>query len=334
MFPSDLISASSESSSWDLFCREILAAYEPPIRAERTYRKLRSILADLGRRGVTAPDQLGVQLVTRLARDLAGSGLRSATVRGYLAYLSMVCAYAVAAGYLARSPFEFRRNWWAGLESEEEIDPPRHLPAEAIARVLHQADVEADADAGGWPEARVRALVYTAALTGLRRDELLRLAWAEVDLDRDGRGGMIRLAKGRRRRFKTVRSAQPVPIPPSLAPVLAGWRDRSGSPEWVFPATTRRDRPWTGGNVAGRALGRLQALGRRAGVAGLTFLVLRHSWATHAEALWRLTEPQIRRVLRHTTARTARDWYRHADEAGLRAAVAGVAYRSCTVLAP
>jgi integrase len=332
MFPSTSESTTDTDTDtvWAAFSAEILAAYEPPIRAERTYRKLRGVLSDLHRRGVRSPDQLGVQLVTRIARELAASGLRTATVRGNLAYLSMICAYAVAAGHLDRSPFDYRRNWWAGLESEEEEpDRPRHLPAESIARVLHQADAEADA--GGWIEARTRTLVYTAALTGLRRDELLRLGWSEVELDSDGRGGFVRLAKRRRRRFKTLKAIQPVPIPPSLAPVLAWWRERCGSAAWVFPAQRRRDRPWVGGNVAGRALGRIQALGRRAGVAGLTFLVLRHSWATHAEAIWRLTEPQIRRVLRHTTDRAARDWYRHADESGLRRAVAAVAY---PVLAP
>ena len=50
---------------------------------------------------------------------------------------------------------------------------------------------------------------------------------------------------------------------------------------------------------------------------GVTFQLLRHSWATHAESLWGLSEPLIQRMLRHTTERTQRH-YRHADLDNLR----------------
>jgi integrase len=54
--------------------------------------------------------------------------------------------------------------------------------------------------------------------------------------------------------------------------------------------------------------------------------MLRHSWATHAEARG-LGELMVQRQLRHTTKRTQKH-YRHADEANIAAAVGGFTIRS------
>ena len=88
-----------------------------------------------------------------------------------------------------------------------------------------------------------------------------------------------------------------------LVEVMAEWLPKAGS-DWAFPAT-RGAVPWTSGKPGSKPLDRLKAAGLRAGVEGLTFLSLRHSWATHAESLWGFSEALIQRVLRHTTPRTA-----------------------------
>ena len=63
----------------------------------------------------------------------------------------------------------------------------------------------------------------------------------------------------------------------------------------------------------------------RVGIPRLTWLSLRHSYATHGESLWQLGDGVIQRVLRHTRPLTQRS-YRHPDLVNLRQAVAGITY--------
>src|SRR5262249_48814096 len=72
-------------------------------------------------------------------------------------------------------------------------------------------------------------------------------------------------------------------------------------------------------------LDRVRRLGVRCGIEAMTLLSLRHSWATHAESAWGLSELQIQRVLRHTNTRTQKR-YRHADLANLCVALGAVSF--------
>jgi integrase len=81
---------------------------------------------------------------------------------------------------------------------------------------------------------------------------------------------------------------------------------------WLFPSITGSSN-WKGGCPGTKPLDRLHDVAKRAGVeGGMTFLSLRHSWATHAE-YHGYGPALIQRVLRHTTEQTAAKWYRHAD---------------------
>ena len=110
---------------------------------------------------------------------------------------------------------------------------------------------------------------------------------------------------------------------PSLADVLARWLPACGS-DWLFPNRSRSG-PWTGGYPGTKPLDRLKKAGEAVGVDGVTWKSLRHSWATHAESAWGLSEPAIQRVLRHTTPLAQRH-YRHADLANLAAMVRSVSF--------
>src|SRR5208337_3391992 len=115
------------------------------------------------------------------------------------------------------------------------------------------------------------------------RDEI-RLEARFIALTDRGRDGGYRL--------KTPGSEQPVPIPEALVPILTDWLShRLDAPvdfpipldfPWLFPTLNRRSN-WTSGPPGTKPVQRLQAVGKRAGVEGLTLLALRHSWATHAE---------------------------------------------------
>ena len=287
------------------FRAEVLALYEPPMRARATYFKIRQVLDELAAdRQIRGPRDLTPPAVARWIA--AHPGRRAVTTRSLLGSLRAICGYAVAVGYLTRSPWEFRRDWVRVEPGEEH---PRHHPAEAIARVLATLAIE---DCGPWRAGRLRALVALVAFTGVRKMEALGLETGDVDLP----GRMIRLRSNRWRRLKSAASGQPVPVAEALADVLAGWLPRTGS-DLLLPNRSGAG-PWTGGPPGYKPLDQVKAAGCRAGVRDLTLLSLRHSWATHAESLWGLSGPTIQRVLRHTSERTSREHYRHADLANLR----------------
>ena len=141
--------------------------------------------------------------------------------------------------------------------------------------------------------------------------EAHRLRWIDVD-----QANRVLFVTERDGRAKTVNSCQSVPIPASAATVLEEWRASAGGGDFVF-RQMEQDRPWNCAQPGYRPTDQLRMLGERADVPGLTLLSLRHSWATHAESAWGLTEAQIQRVLRHTNPRTQRG-YRHADMNNLR----------------
>lgn len=290
---------------------EVLALYDTPLRRPATRAKMRQALAEFAAhcrstRDIT-PGAIAAWLKAHPDRSptTADSVLRS---------FRAACSYAAAQGYLKSSPFAYRKTW---VEPDDPEDAGKHHPREAIARVLALLKSEAKS---GWENHRLFALAHTVALTGLRRGEALHLLAADCHLAER----WIGVPKHRRGyRAKTRASCAPVPCPDELADVLAGWLPLCGSP-WAFPGV-KSGRPWTGGPPGGKPLDRLKAAGLRAGVAGFTFLSLRHSWATHAESLWGLSELTVQRVLRHTTVRTQRK-YRHPDVGNLVAGVRSISF--------
>jgi integrase len=298
--------------TWGEFTSAVLALYDPPIRRIATRRKLEQVLAEFGEI-CRRPDDLTPGAIASWI--LAHPGRRPSTVSSLLGALSAACTYGRYAGLIRSNPFQFRspRGWvdW----SVPDLPPPVHSSA-AIARVLEAADGEA-LD-GGWREYRLRAVVYSAAYTGARRRELLGLAVADLDLV----GATIAIRPNAARPLKTAGSAARLPIAAPLAEVLADWVPRSGS-AWLFPCIRRRA-PWLEGPVGAKALDELKALGLRAGVHGLTFQSLRHTFASLAEG-WGLGELALQRILRHTSPRTQRT-YRHELPDVLREAAAKIRF--------
>lgn len=310
---------------------EMLALYLPPLRAKATYLKMRQVLELVADLEVRTTDDLTPQLIGRF---IASRPRRQSpnTTRSLLMSLRAACNYAVAMGYLERSPFAARRGWVRRARPTRR----QHHTLREIADVLEllRLDVAACRGWRRWRARRLHALVATFAYSGMRKQEVLHLRAEDLDFDR----GLILIEERDDFRPKTEDSAQPVPMAPDLAAILKSWLSHvedsprgartpwggwsgwpEGGPRWVFP-TIALDRPWLYGPAGEKALDQCKAAGRRAGVEGLTFQSLRHSWATHAEA-WGLSPAMIQRVLRHTSLDT--QWhYRHADLANL-SAVAG-----------
>jgi integrase len=309
------------------FATELLTLYEPPLRSIRTRDKMRfviRIIAELlGPEGSTA--DINPRLVARFIAGRPASEV-SVTTHFLLGYFRAACNYAKSQGYLVMSPFDYRKKWIKVTYEPKK----RHHSMEDIRSVLDLLAREA-ASGSAWPQWRSRRLLAVASLfayTGLRKEEGLRLQVEDVDLERR----MIFLMERKGRRLKTEASAQPVPIPDALLPILEDWlshrmdaEDGRTPPDcpWLFPGVTRKN-PWTSGPMGHRPLDSLKAAGERAGVHGLNFQSLRHSFATHAES-WGLSPAMLQRVLRHTSLGT-QSHYRHADLDNMRSAVDGISF--------
>jgi integrase len=303
------------------FRDEVLRLYDPPHRATATRRQVAQVMREISALEVKTTADLTPALVARYVESRP-PGQSPRTLHSVLRVLRSICNQAVISGVLRVSPFAARRvSQWTGR-----LGPPmekKHYSREEIRRVLTlmAQDVQTTAGYAQWRARRLYALTATIAYTGLRAvSEALFLHAADIKLE----ARFIALAdRGRDggQRFKTEGSEQPVPIPDALVPILRDWLEhRLDRPAdrpipldcpWLFPNITGSSN-WKSGCRGTKPLDRLQDVGKRAGVEGLTFLSLRHSWATHAE-YHGYGPALIQRVLRHTTEQTAAKWYRHAD---------------------
>lgn len=302
------------------FAPEVLALYSPPVRTVAALYKAKQVLRELGEAGALTTADLTVETITRWLTLYPDRSHETAI--GLLGYISPICKFACYKGYLARDPFEYRRQWLRetplpdSYDSDEDF-ASKHHTADAILRVLELLESERHF---AWKNHRLFALAATVALTGVRKDEALHFQVRDFrDLD-----GVLEIHP-RRRNCKTKRSAQPVIAPDELRTILRRWAPYCDGSPWLFP-TLDRTSPWRYGGPGHRPLDQLKAAGLRAGVEGFTFQSLRHSWATMAESRWGLTDLQIQRQLRHTRLSTQKH-YRHADVANLRAAIRGITYQ-------
>jgi integrase len=288
------------------FVRNILDLYRSLGRRPLTVQKMTQVLGELeellGPKATTA--DLTTSEIARW-RAQACAGRAPGTVVGLLSYIRAACSYAVGEGFLERMP-----NF---AKLRPKLPKNRVGPHQSLAELITLLDcLHARARTGGWKGRRDQAAFATAIYTGLRRDELLFLRRDDLDLP----GGIIRVVPLADRELKTAESAQPVPIPPGLRPILEGYLPDAGDVH-LFPGVNGKG-AWHGGRVDSRPIAFLRRAGEACGVHGLSWQSLRRSWATHAESAWGLSDPQIQRVLRHTSPLISRVHYRAADIANLR----------------
>lgn len=317
--------AARPTVGWSAARAELAALYAPPLAEKATWAKHRQVIVEWAGR-VTSPAAIDAVAVAEWLGDLARRGLRPGTIKTLRATFAAQCRHFVEQGYLAASPFAAKKF---RVRAGPKLD--RHHPREDIVRVLDRADSEWKNAYDRFSAGRLRALVYLVAMTGLRAREALLLARADVDFVR----GIVHV--GRRGKVKTEKSRRRVGLPDECAAVLREWLDwlaptdhrppTTDHCDWVFPQRRHRDKPWTGGGTKTRPLGHVQALGRRAGIANLSLLNLRHTWATAGESLWQFSDTLIQRQMGHSNT-TTQLGYRHSDVANLSAALRGISYRT------
>lgn len=218
------------------------------------------------------------------------------------AYLASVLSWAVRRGLLERSPAE-------GVRPIVSKRRERYLSAEEFERFGH-ALAEAEAE-GASPV--FAAAVRLLALTGMRRNEVLNLRWADLDLA----ANVIRLPDS-----KT--GAKRVPLAPPAVQLLIQLSARSGRhPAHVFPAA-RGDGPAVGLRKF------MVGIAERAGLEGVTPHVLRHSLAS-AAAQGGASLFLLSHALGHASTRTT-ERYSHHHLDPVAAAIAPAAERIATAM--
>jgi integrase len=311
---------------WAEFRAELLTLYTPPVVAPMTRGRLVQVLRELeALGGIETTADLTVQRVAQYVASRPPN--QSAyTLHGVLSVVRTICTYAETAGYLRINPFRLRKlSKWVRLPA---LSGKRHLSRDEIRRILDVARTHVD-ERTGWSQWRARRTLIVIAIiayTGVRKNECLYMRVTDVDLP-----NRILWVRGHGRRLKTSASEQPIPMPAALVPFIEDWlcHRLDGPVGWDIPAdcpylvpTLSRKAPWVSGSPGGKALDRLRAVAKLAGIEKATFQMLRASWATHAE-LNGMGEAMISRVLRHTTTSITKKHYRKADLANMAQAVEG-----------
>jgi integrase len=295
------------------FARAVLILYKPPLTAIATYRKTRQVLEELGQICPATADLTALAVARWVT---ANPSRRRSTVR---ALLSSLRAAINAAGdeHQIGNPFLTRQ---LHKFLPRTFHPPirRHHSAAEIGRVLLLADDEASG--GSWKARRRQCLLYLAAFTGARAKELLGALAEDIDLV----NAELHIRPNDRRPLKTESSTRCVPLPGPALDVARKWLTRPDRPSaWLIPHQ-RLDGPWFHGTTRNKPVSEIKALGKRAGLEGLTLLSLRHSFATSADRR-RIGPKALQDLMGHSTIKT--QWtYRHTDPEELRQAADRVTF--------
>lgn len=228
-------------------------------------------------------------------RRLGGSGAARKTVR----VLSAVLTWVVGEGRLAGNPIIGNLRLDGDGVRETVLTEPSQYAA-----LLQAMD---ELVASGKLRLQSRAFLIVAAFTGMRRDELRKLRWDQVDLSE--RRITLRDTKGARLARGGVKT-ESVSLPPIATAALAGIRPDDAAPEERVFVPVRGDvieinRTWT-------------LVRSAAGLpADLALHGLRHSVGTVA-IMAGMSLPEVQRLLRHRSVGTTSRYVHLADRARLQ----------------
>lgn len=178
------------------------------------------------------------QLETYRAQRMEKDGSTPATMNRYVSFLRRLFGEAVKWGYLAQSPAAAVKT----LKEEQRV--PEALTED-----------QANALIGEMPP-HARHAVALALDTGLRRSELFRLAWRDIDWKRN----QLTVRRSKTGKFRTI------PLTQRAVQALKAQREQGKDRDLVFGFVDLKKS--------------LASAGRRIGVEGLHIHMLRHTFAT------------------------------------------------------
>jgi integrase len=216
-------------------------------------------------------DKIDVQLVEAFIAAKQREGKAPKSISNYVGLLYSIFAYAEKRGWVRSNPVAL-------------ADKPRTEPRDADIRYLELEELEALINAVPDDEVgRVERVLYrTAAMTGLRRGELLALRWRDVDWS----NGLVRVRRNYTRgEFgtpKSRRSSRAVPLADALGGEFERHFQRSqfrGDDDLVFA------HPLLGTVLdPSKVQKRFKKAARRAGLRSVRFHDLRHTFGTRMAA--------------------------------------------------
>jgi integrase len=195
-----------------------------------------------------------------------------ANVNRTLATLRTMLRFAVAEGWIERSPFEMSHT--PMISQSDEVKRLRILSRDEESRLLSACGPDS-------PRSHLRALVICALDTGMRRGEMMSLEWMDVSLDR-------RVITVRATNTKTLQ-ARVVPVADRLAVALSEL-PRSDESLLVF------------GDL-GDCKRSFRTACRIAGISGLRFHDLRATFATRLISAG-MQVAEVAKITGHTNLQT------------------------------
>lgn len=233
------------------------------------------------------------QLIEGYKKFRSEGGTMASTINTELNTLKAALNRAVSLGYLSRNP----------CREVKKLRTPRKQ-----VRFLCNDEVRKLLEVGN---ARMGPIIETLLYTGLRRDELTHLAWADVDLQR--RIIAVQAKDGWHPKDYEVRH---IPMAPRLHDLFRSL-PRKDHP-WVFPTSN-------GGPHLGHILSRdFRKLARSCGVKGASLHTLRHTFASHL-VMNGTDIYTVQKLLGHSSIKTT-EIYAHLAPDFLKAAVERLRY--------
>lgn len=228
------------------------------------------------------------QLIESYKKFRSEGGTKASTINTELNTIKAALNRAVALGYLARNP----------CREVKKLKAPRKQ-----VRFLSKEEARKLLEAGN---GRMGPIVETLLYTGLRRDELTHLTWADVDLQR--RIVAVQAKDGWHPKDYEVRH---IPMAPRLHELLKSLA-RKANP-WVF--STSNDGPHLG-HILSRDFRKLLKL---CGIKGASLHTLRHTFASHL-VMNGTDIYTVQKLLGHSSIKTT-EIYAHLAPDFLKAAV-------------
>lgn len=209
-------SGPSNDATWDAFEQSFLAyqqALKPPATVE-----LYTIALRIFRR--TACPRALSNVTRAVLEDFTIARLRQgaapATVNRDLRHLRAALNWAARRDLVDRLP-DFKGIFLRTPKSKPTVMPEQDFMA--IVAVAEAVDTPVSRRSGAW----WRTFLYLGYYLGLRRGELLALAWSDIDLDARELRVQAASSKGRRERV--------LPLPNAIADLIAEWRHQLGEAE-------------------------------------------------------------------------------------------------------
>ena len=177
---------------------------------------LETYFSEMQMRNMTVGD------VNKFIKHMRVKELAPKTQRHIIGTLTMICKHCISEGYMATNPCsKGDREQVKGSMGKRSA-----YTADEVQRMFSQNIVLS-----------VRALMQTAAFTGLAANELQGLRWPDIDLY----AGAVTVSNtGYRNALqdetKTEYRQRTVPIPSKLLKLLREWKVKCHSDTWVFPS--------------------------------------------------------------------------------------------------